>query len=252
MTSKSDVYISDTSTDPGVPAGAAIRDAADQLLLAYQAKAALVIELRLDGAPRHEAHAGLADFVTGHLRPHLAATDRVLYATAAGAAGTRLLVRALRLLHESLARRADELLAAETAEQAARAAHTLGGELAVCLDIEQTVLLPALAELPGADLPTLAADLHNVLDGGDLDAPDVIDVRPIPHGQRHPSIFGRYAQLAPGESFVLVNNHDPKPLRREFTATHPDQFTWEYLESGPDQWRIRIGRIEVASAAHDA
>lgn len=81
-----------------------------------------------------------------------------------------------------------------------------------------------------------------MLTGGDLDTPEILEVRPIPHGQRHPRIFGRYARLAAGESFVLVNNHDPKPLRREFAATHPDEFTWEYLESGPEQWRIRIGR----------
>ncbi|WP_396795916.1 DUF2249 domain-containing protein [Microbispora sp. H13382] len=40
-----------------------------------------------------------------------------------------------------------------------------------------------------------------------------MDVREIPHGQRHPRIFARYAHLAPGEAFILVNNHDPKPLR---------------------------------------
>ncbi|PKV99922.1 uncharacterized protein (DUF2249 family) [Amycolatopsis echigonensis] len=73
--------------------------------------------------------------------------------------------------------------------------------------------------------------------------PEVWDVRPIPHGQRHPRIFGRYRRLGPGESFVLVNNHDPEPLRREFGATHPDAFTWDYLESGPRRGRIRIGRL---------
>jgi uncharacterized protein (DUF2249 family) len=39
----------------------------------------------------------------------------------------------------------------------------------------------------------------------------------------------------------LVNNHDPKPLRREFQATYPDRFGWDYLEAGPEQWRVRIG-----------
>jgi hypothetical protein len=53
---------------------------------------------------------------------------------------------------------------------------------------------------------------------GALNTPEVLDVREIPHGRRHPRIFGIYARLAPGESFVLVNNHDPKPLRREFQA----------------------------------
>jgi uncharacterized protein (DUF2249 family) len=49
----------------------------------------------------------------------------------------------------------------------------------------------------------------------------------------------------PGESFVLVNNHDPKPLRREFQAAYPDRFGWDYLEAGPERWRVRIGRPTV-------
>jgi hypothetical protein len=39
--------------------------------------------------------------------------------------------------------------------------------------------------------------------------------------------------------------HDPKPLRREFEATHPGAFTWDYLESGPGQWQVRTGRTQV-------
>ncbi|WP_328914102.1 MULTISPECIES: DUF2249 domain-containing protein [unclassified Streptomyces] len=83
-------------------------------------------------------------------------------------------------------------------------------------------------------------------DPSDLaDLADVIDVREIPHGQRHPRIFARWARLAPGDGFTLVNNHDPKPLRREFEATHPGAFTWDYVESGPELWRVRIGRAAV-------
>lgn len=243
MISTSDVHIGGTSTDPAVRASAVIRGEADRLLQAYRAKAALVTELRLESALREEAHAGLADFVIGHVRPYLDGTDRVPYATAAGAPGTRLLVRALRGLRESLAWHIDELVAASTPDQAAHAAHAVGIVLAACVEVDGTVLLPALAELPGADLPGLATDLRVLLDGGDLDTPEVLDVRPVPHGQRHPRIFGRYARLAPGESFVLVNNHDPKPLRREFTAAHPGLFTWDYLRQGPEVWKVRIGRI---------
>lgn len=245
MTTTSDVYISGTRNDPALRARAAIREDTDRLLRAYQAKAALVTELELDGATRQEAHTRLVDFSTDQLRHHLAVTDRVLYATAAGAPGTRLLVRALRRQLQAVSRHIDDLVAASTTAQTTRAARAVGAVLAVCVDIEHTVLLPALAELPGADLPGLAEELRTLLHGGEPDVPEVPDVRPVPHGQRHPRIFGRYARLVPGESFVLVNNHDPKPLRREFTATHPGEFTWDYLESGPSQWRIRIGRPAV-------
>jgi uncharacterized protein (DUF2249 family) len=39
---------------------------------------------------------------------------------------------------------------------------------------------------------------------------------------------------------VLVNDHDPKPLRYQFEARHVG--TSDYLESGPKVWRVRIGR----------
>jgi uncharacterized protein (DUF2249 family) len=95
------------------------------------------------------------------------------------------------------------------------------------------------------DLSVLVEDVDTLLAGGALSTPGVVDVREIPHGRRHPRIFGVYGRLAPGESFVLVNNHDPKPLRREFQATYPDRFGWDYLEAGPERWRVRIGRLPV-------
>lgn len=250
MNSATDVHISGTNSDPAIRASAALRDDAEQLLRTYQGKAALVTDLRLDGITRQEAHTNLVAFTSSRLRPYLAATDRVLYATAAGAPTTRLLIRALRRLRDAAHQHLAELAAADNPDLAIAPARSLSAVLATVIDLDRTTLLPALAELPGADLPGLAEDLHTLLSGNDLTTPDVLDVRPIPHGQRHPRIFRRYARLSHGESFVLVNNHDPKPLRREFSATHPDEFTWEYLESGPALWRIRIGRS--APRARDA
>ncbi|HKU86497.1 MAG TPA: DUF2249 domain-containing protein, partial [Casimicrobiaceae bacterium] len=48
--------------------------------------------------------------------------------------------------------------------------------------------------------------------------------------------------LAPGEAFLLVNDHDPKPLYYQFKAELGDVFDWEYLESGPEVWKVRIGK----------
>ncbi|WP_020660086.1 DUF2249 domain-containing protein [Amycolatopsis benzoatilytica] len=242
MTGSSDVYISGTSTDPAIRADGALRAESARILAGYREKAALVTDLQLDGPARSEARARLAEFAAGPLRDYLTATDRVLNATAAGAAPTRLLVRALRRWQDGVLDTVDELLRSDTSAQASHAAQALDAVLAGYLEVETAVLLPALAELPGADFPLLADDLRTLLRGGRLETPVELDVREIPHGTRHPRIFGRYARLAPGESFVLVNNHDPKPLRREFAATHGEEFTWEYEESGPERWRVRIGR----------
>jgi uncharacterized protein (DUF2249 family) len=67
-----------------------------------------------------------------------------------------------------------------------------------------------------------------------------LDVRQVPKPQRHPLIFDRFAALPPAGSFVLVNSHDPKHLRQEFDRDHPGTYTWDYLETGPAVWRIRI------------
>lgn len=69
-----------------------------------------------------------------------------------------------------------------------------------------------------------------------------VDVRTIAPAQRHPLIFGAFENLTPDETFVLVNDHDPKPLFYQFQAEYTGQFKWDYLERGPEVWRVRIGR----------
>ncbi len=69
-----------------------------------------------------------------------------------------------------------------------------------------------------------------------------IDVRTEPPARRHALIFSTFEGLASGEAFELVNDHDPKPLRYQFEAEHAGDFDWEYLEQGPETWRVRIGR----------
>lgn len=70
-----------------------------------------------------------------------------------------------------------------------------------------------------------------------------LDVRTMIPRDRHRTIFETYHGLGTGEGFVLVNDHDPKPLYYQFEAEHRDEFSWDYLEEGPEVWRVRIGRI---------
>ncbi|MBB2925473.1 DUF2249 domain-containing protein [Cellulomonas cellasea] len=72
--------------------------------------------------------------------------------------------------------------------------------------------------------------------------PGDLDVRPLAPAQRHERIFAAVAALLPGESFVLTNDHDPKPLRYQLDAEEPGQIAWEYLAEGPDVWRVRLTR----------
>ena len=80
---------------------------------------------------------------------------------------------------------------------------------------------------------------------GEPDMPDsanILDVRQEIPARRHTLIFETYSALGAGEGFELVNDHDPKPLYYQFAAEHPNQFEWDYLEQGPQVWRVRIGR----------
>ncbi len=74
-----------------------------------------------------------------------------------------------------------------------------------------------------------------------------IDVRSLVPAQRHATIFRLVDGLSPGGAFVLVNDHDPKPLYYQLEAEYPKQFSWTYLERGPEVWRVEIGRLAKAA-----
>ncbi|MHB9131334.1 MAG: DUF2249 domain-containing protein [Armatimonadota bacterium] len=67
-----------------------------------------------------------------------------------------------------------------------------------------------------------------------------VDVRPMPAPEKHKNIFATYDSLKSGESMLLVNDHEPRPLYYQFLIEMPDQFDWEYLEQGPVVWQVRI------------
>ncbi len=70
-----------------------------------------------------------------------------------------------------------------------------------------------------------------------------IDVRKIPPHKKHSTIFQTYDALEDGEAFIIINDHDPKPLRYQMAAVQgKDSFTWEYLEEGPEVWRVHLGK----------
>lgn len=72
--------------------------------------------------------------------------------------------------------------------------------------------------------------------------PIELDVRLIPPREKHPTIFRSFDALASGQSLLLVNDHDPRPLRYQLMAERPESFDWAYETNGPDVWRVRITR----------
>jgi uncharacterized protein (DUF2249 family)/hemerythrin superfamily protein len=65
----------------------------------------------------------------------------------------------------------------------------------------------------------------------------------IPPQLRHQEIFRAFDELTPGASFVLVNNHAPWPLLRQFQVLRANAFEWSVLEAGPVTFRVEIQKL---------
>lgn len=76
-----------------------------------------------------------------------------------------------------------------------------------------------------------------------------LDVRTEPPAHRHAMIFDAFDRMAVGDAFILVNDHDPKPLYYQLAAEQGGTFSWEYLRQGPTVWLVRIGRTAPAAEA---
>src|SRR5690606_21032631 len=73
-----------------------------------------------------------------------------------------------------------------------------------------------------------------------METQEILDVTVIEPRFKHPTIFQKFDSLEPGQGFVIHNDHDPKPLYYQLLGERGDIFTWEYLQSGPDVWKVQI------------
>jgi uncharacterized protein (DUF2249 family) len=234
--------------EQAVAAGAAaVRDAAERLGDVASVRDAMVL-LMLE-----------------EVLPHAAAEESTLYDVGGTNPATELLVRAMIAEHRRLEGLVNELARARTPVAMAASAGAVRALFEAHLAKENDQLLPALVAV-GVDLARLLDGMHEILgaeqgkatgDGGcgcggcgcgeqaelaPSEASADLDVRSLPPALRHERIFATVAELTAGSSFVLRNDHDPKPLRYQLEAERPGEITWEYLEEGPQVWRVRIGR----------
>ena len=73
-----------------------------------------------------------------------------------------------------------------------------------------------------------------------LEKENILNVTLIEPRLKHPTIFVRFDELASGESLTIHNDHDPKPLYYQLLGERGNIFNWEYLEQGPQLWRVKI------------
>jgi hypothetical protein len=156
----SEIHIRATETDPEVVACTVVREAHQRLRTRL---AALIGAGSVPGAGQ-PLPAELVDFCLYEVRQYLVAADRHLYVPASGGAGTLLPLEALRAGASALNGQIDGLAAANSVD-ASWIGRMIAATLDLQLQIEDSVLLPALAGLPGVDLSLLAADLRAFLEG---------------------------------------------------------------------------------------
>ncbi len=70
-----------------------------------------------------------------------------------------------------------------------------------------------------------------------------LNVTQIVPKERHPLIFRTFDDLKNGEYFVLINDHDPKPLYYQLLHEREGLFNWEYVVQGPDEWKVKISKV---------
>ena len=71
---------------------------------------------------------------------------------------------------------------------------------------------------------------------------NILNVTLLEPRLKHPTIFVRFDELHQGETLTIHNDHDPKPLYYQLLGERGNIFNWEYLEEGPELWRVRISK----------
>ncbi|MFD6229675.1 DUF2249 domain-containing protein [Streptomyces sp. NPDC060232] len=230
-----------------------------------------------DPSAAEKIHTGLMAFCDRSLLPHVAAEEAALYPAARRIPEARLLVEGLIGEHRCLTTLVGALRAAPGPADAAADARALQVLFEEHLAKENGLVLPLLAMTPDVPLAELLATMHHQLanesttgeprdrrreeghdmneqqteesggcggvcgcGGGQEDDEPQLDVRDVPHAIRHATVFGALDAVPSGTAMVLVAPHDPLPLLAQIEQRSPGLFSVEYLERGPEAWRLRL------------
>ncbi|MGW1955885.1 DUF2249 domain-containing protein [Streptomyces sp. NPDC001920] len=231
-----------------------------------------------DPTAAEKIYTRLVAFCDRSLLPHAAAEEGALYPAAHHMPEARLLIESLIGEHRCLTTLVDALRAAPSPAAAAADARALQVLFEEHLAKENGLVLPLLAMTPEISLADLLADMHHRLadDSSDKNPPEgrhneeghdvyeaqieetggcggacgcggaeetnepELDVRDVPHAIRHATVFGALDAVPAGTAMVLIAHHDPLPLLAQIEQRSPGVFAVEYLQRGPETWRLRL------------
>jgi uncharacterized protein (DUF2249 family)/iron-sulfur cluster repair protein YtfE (RIC family) len=222
-----------------------------------------------DAEAAEAARGELVSWCRTELVPHAAAEEEALYPAARGREAGRLLVDGMLAEHTVIRDLLEDIAAAKDPVRAAAAGAALRAVFDSHLAKENELVLPLLVGAPDVSVAELLAGMHEVLgEQAHPDSPDVadsehahghgghscgcgevdgagypeLDARVVPHAIRHATIFGALDAVRPGGGLVLVAPHDPLPMLAQLERRSPGTFAVDYLERGPEAWRLQIVR----------
>lgn len=240
---------------------------AGALALKVESLAAAVRAVR--PADVEEVRLDLVRWCREELVPHALAEESTMYLAAAMLPEARLLVEAMLVEHQRIIALVDGLGATSEPVAAASLARALRELFEAHLAKENDQILPLLVASPTVSVAELLGGMHELLGGDDHDPAAVedeasggcgteghacgceesggpaypeLDARAIPHAIRHATIFGALDGVRPGNGLVLIAPHDPLPMLAQLEQRAPEAFAIDYLERGPETWRLSLVR----------
>lgn len=78
---------------------------------------------------------------------------------------------------------------------------------------------------------------------GTSDGTPELDVASLPKIIRHGAIIGGLTSMKTGQKLVLAVNHDPLPLLTQLNRVAPEAFDLNYLERGPENFRLEFTKL---------
>lgn len=206
-----------------------------------------------------KAKQALLQWCENELIPHALAEETSMYPKAHEDPSARLLVDAMISEHRGILALVKEVQMASTPVLVAAKANALGALFDSHLVKENEQILPLLAASKDVSLAQILGGMHELLGIGtdkadegcggectcgheDSSVLPELDARAVPHAIRHATIFGALDSVGIGEGMVLVAPHDPLPLLNQLEGRSPGRFSIDYLERGPEVWRLQFLR----------